>query len=154
MNQFVNQDRSYWMDVLKKNDRYLEENWEKIFQKASVEILKEFVIAVGHFFKIKFSFKMAKKWPSLCIAAKYGSLQLCKFIIRKSGNPNPVGMDGLSALHLAVQYGHVGKPKCFINSLLKGNLFIPVDFLSLRGGIEIVKDEGGWGSHCLRIGRF
>ena len=107
------------MDVLRKYDRYLEENWEKIFQKASVKNLKEFVIAVGHFFKIKFSFKMAKKWPSLCIAAKYGSLQLCKFIIRKSGNPNPVGMDGLSALHLAVQYGHIGKSKfCFVISLL------------------------------------
>ena len=144
MNQFVNKDRSYWMEILKKSERNLEGNWEKIFQKASVEILKEFVIAVGQFFKIKFSWKIYQIWPSMCIAAKYGNLQLCKFIIRKTGIPNPVGMDGSSALHLAVQFGHLEVTKYIINKTENENPKnsfgrTPLHFAAQEGHLQICK---------------
>ena len=51
------------------------------------------------------------------MATLCGHLQLCKYIIEKTGDTNPVREDGLNPLHFAAQYGYLE-----IYEVLKMNL--------------------------------
>ena len=76
--------------------------WEKVLKKAPVETVQEFAIIAQEFFKPRLPTddndvrhkRRSKQWHPLWIAALCGHLHLCKYVIEKTGDAEPVGKNG------------------------------------------------------------
>ena len=85
MAEFLNNERFYWIRIIKKYAKHFEgheESWREVMKKIPINSLKELTLAVQKFFK---SFSFMKTAP-LHIVAEKGSFQLCEYVINKTEN--------------------------------------------------------------------
>ena len=112
INQFLVNDRFFWIRMMKKhngNFKEFQESWKKVIFRTPVGDVKKLALAVHKFFKGN-SKRGAqnRQWHPLLIAVNQGSEKLCENVIKKTGDKNPKRMeDGLTAAHLAAQEGHL-----------------------------------------------
>ena len=101
--------RLLWVEIIQKyvgNIEKFPETWEKVIDKAPIEMLEKLALSVHEFFTFRQS-RNEHQWNPLHIAAERGSLRLCEFIFEKIGKQNPSRSDDLTALHLSAQNGHL-----------------------------------------------
>ena len=119
LDDFLSNDRIYWTRVLaiyKTNFILFKDSWRKNLHRVPVVRIKELAIAAYHFFKYRQS-RLELQWSPLHIAAHNGSLELYKDISRKCGCINHVGDEGVTAIHIAANTGHLEIVTFIINNL-------------------------------------
>ena len=123
INSHLQNQRFYWIRILKKHNRYFEEfadPWKKVIEKTPVEIVKELAMTVkDHFNDTKFNKRAGdnNQLHPLHIAAGQGHLQLCKHIVEKPGVFNPKQAVNYTALHFAAAKGHIKVYKFILNNV-------------------------------------
>ena len=119
--KFFVDDRLVWTRMIKKysaNHVKFKAAWKLVVEKVPVEIVKELALAVEQFYTLRpHQARFNHQHSPHHIAAKRGSLSLCKFIARKTKSLNPARADGMTALHFAVQEGHFDVCKYFVDNL-------------------------------------
>ena len=120
-NEFLKNDKVLWTRMIKKynvSHQEFKDDWKSVMEKVPVEIVKELALAVEQFYTLRpHQARFNHQHSPHHIAAKRGSLSLCKFIARKTKSLNPARADGMTALHFAVQEGHFDVCKYFVDNL-------------------------------------
>ena len=81
-------------------------NWKLVTEKVPIDILKKLAIAVEQFFTQ--SPKMVEfQFSPLHIVADRGIVSLCKYVIERTREVNPVLSDGTTPLHAAAYMGQL-----------------------------------------------
>ena len=154
--QYLTEDKLVSIRILKeyKNCFVQFQNvWKKVLKKAPIEIVEEFVTLVREFFNPRFPTddiyderhkRREKQWHPLWIATLCGHLQLCKYIIEKTGDTNPVRENGLSPLHFAAQSGDLNVCKVIIKEVADKNPkcidgITPLHLAAQIGHLEVCK---------------
>ena len=110
INQVLEDERVYWIRIMTKyigNFIEFQKSGRAVISKTPVAIMKELALAIDKFFMVGRK-RIKKQWHPLFIAAQQGSLELCKFIVEKTGEFIPKRMeDGITPLDLAAQGGHL-----------------------------------------------
>ena len=104
INSHLQNERFYWIRILKKHNRYFEEfadPWKKVIEKTPVEIVKELAMTVKDYFNDTNNDLEDDQLHPLHIAAGQGHLQLCKHIVEKMGDFNPKQADNFTSLLFA-----------------------------------------------------
>ena len=78
--------------------------WQKVLRNTPTETIKTIFVTVKQFVEHDL-YGYTLQWSPLHIAAAQGHLELCKYIIEKTNNPNPKIRCGLSAFHMAASSG-------------------------------------------------
>ena len=78
--------------------------WQKVLRNTPTENIKKIFVTVKQFVEYDLS-RYKLQWSPLHIAAAQGHLELCKYIIEKTNNPNPKFRNGLTAFHMAASSG-------------------------------------------------
>ena len=119
--EFLEDDRLLWTRMIEKykaNHVEFKDAWKLVVEKVPVEIVKELALAVEQFYTLRpHQARFNHQHSPHHIAAKRGSLSLCKFIAQKTKSLNPARADGMTALHFAVQEGHFDVCKYFVDNL-------------------------------------
>jgi hypothetical protein len=133
MFQYLNEEKLVSVRIIKEYKKFFvqfQNVWEKVVKKASVEIVQEFVTLFREFFNPRFPTdniydgrhkRREKQWHPLWMATLCGHLELCKFIIEKTGYTSPLREDGLTPLHFAVQSGDLNVCKVIIKEVADKN---------------------------------
>ena len=149
LNEFLKENKVLWMRMIKKynvNHMEFKDDWKSVMEKVPAEIVKELALAVEQFYTLRpHQNRLDHQHSPHHIAAKRGSLSLCKFIARKTKSLNPARADGMTALHFAVQEGHVDVCKYYIDNLdgdknppnHKGKT--PLHDAAFQGNLEVFK---------------
>ena len=115
INNHLQNERFYWIRIIKKHVEHFKEfadAWKKVIDKTPVKTVRELAITVESYFN--FSLQNADdlfqnyqtQLHPLHVAAERGHLNLCKYIVEKTGDFNPKLADGFTALHFAAEQGH------------------------------------------------
>ena len=70
--------------------------------------------------KLKYTFLGELKKP-IHHAATFGYSKICKFILARTSNFNPVDNEGWTPLHIAAEYGHLATYKLIMEKLENKN---------------------------------
>ena len=137
LNQFINNEKEIWLRIIrlyKGNIIGFEDSWKKTIEKDSVDNIKQLSVATQYFFKCDTRF--LNQWHPLFIAVAEGSLELCKYVMEKTGENNPSIVKhidliksikiatGYTALHFVAEYGNLDVAKLIIDGLEDKN---PID---------------------------
>ena len=109
VNDFLSNDRIYWIRVLANyNTNFIlfRDSWRRNIYRVPVVKIKELAIAAQYFFKHCQS-RLDSQWSPLHIAAHNGCLEFYNYISRKCGCINHVGDNGMTAIHMAANAGHL-----------------------------------------------
>ena len=116
--EFTDNEVFFWRRIIKKlavgNDDF-KETWKLVMKKADFEITKELALAVKNFLSKHPGNCSACKcremsFSPLHIAAEFGQVSLCEFILKVTKDKNPGlknGDVGWTPLHEAAQQGHL-----------------------------------------------
>ena len=114
MLDFINEERFYWLRILRKyNGSFVEfsKSWRMVIEKNPVEIVREIAVTVEKFFndpRIKRDPRNTKQWAPLHVAAASGNLSIFQYIFLKTNNEYPIGTQSpVAALNLAAQEGNL-----------------------------------------------
>ena len=81
-----------------------EESWREVIKKTPIDVLKQLSIAVQKYFK---KHPTKRNVSPHEIALKKGNIDLCKYMITKTSNRNPViGSNESTLLHHSAKSGH------------------------------------------------
>ena len=136
LQQLLDEDKNNWIRIILKyqcNFKYFEESWKKVLCKTPTGIIKKLSLAVHELneqvvsknvtiYYRPFSIFGINQWSPLHIAAAFGDLELCNYIVQKTGDINPKDIRSVTPLHLAAHKGHLGICKLIANSLVDKNL--------------------------------
>ena len=104
--QLLEKDRMFWILMMNKyrgNFEEFKESWKTVTSRTQAHDIKKLALAVQKFFNGKAT-RIDQQWNPLHITAERVSLDLCKFIIEKTGEINPKrSQDGITPLHLAIK---------------------------------------------------
>ena len=154
--QYLDEEKLVSIQIIKEYKKFFaqfQNVWEKVLKKASVEIVQEFAILVQEFFKPSLptadindyrNRRRQDQWHPLWMAILCNQLQLCKYIIEKTGDTNPVRYDGINPLHFAAEAGHSDIYEfLMINFSNKNpalsNGWTPLHYAALCGHLEVFK---------------
>ena len=125
INQVLDKERIYWILKLNKyhgNFKEFKESWKMVKSNTPANNVKHLALAAEKFFN-GFATRTDKQWHPLFIAAQQGSLELCKLIVKKTGEYNPKRVqDGCTPLHMAAQEGNVEVYKLLASNLENKNI--------------------------------
>ena len=135
LQQVLDQDKNNWIRIILKykiNFIYFEESWKKILCKTPTGIIKKLSIGVHELNEQLVSESMPiyyrpvsiyglNQWSPLHIAAACGDLELCNYIVQKTGDINPKDFRNVTPLHLAAYNGHLLICELIANSLVDKN---------------------------------
>ena len=104
-------ERAYWLRIIQKYSGNLLEfqnSWKKVLNKIPIEILKQLATATWEFFKPHEGRidRSEKQYSPLFISADLNLLEVCEYVLFKTGDEKMEREDGSSPLHLAAQAGH------------------------------------------------
>ena len=137
LNQFIKNEKNIWLRIIrlyKGNIIGFEDSWKKTIEKDSVDNIKQLALASQIFFKRETKF--LDQCHPLFIAAAEGSFELCKHVIEKTGENNPIIVKhinliksikiatGHTALHLLAEHGSLDVAKLIIDRVEDKN---PID---------------------------
>ena len=139
LNNFIKNEKLVWLRIIrlyKGNIVGFEDSWKKAIEKDSVDNIKQLALAAQTFFKYEPRF--LNQWHPLFIAAAEGSLELCKHVIEKTGENNPIIVKHVpcrfvngnaiyteyTALHFAAEHGYLEVAKLIIDRVEDKN---PID---------------------------
>ena len=103
---FIDDEKFYWVRKIQKYvfmKNFLKQ-WQKVLRNTPTETIKTIFVTVKQFVEHDL-YGYTLQWSPLHIAAAQGHLELCKYIIEKTNNPNPKIRCGLSAFHMAASSG-------------------------------------------------
>ena len=89
--EFLKNQRFNWIRVIKKYNRNFEafeESWREVINKIPFDVLEQLAVAILKFFKSDVD--MLVQRPPILIAAENGSIDLCRYILTKAKDKNPV----------------------------------------------------------------
>ena len=142
---FIDDEKLYWVRKIQDCVHMTEfqQQWNKVLKKIPTKVAKEIFATVEHFFQYDLNRKKLK-WPPLHIAAEQGQLELCKFIIKKTKDPNPTSEDGITAIHMATHNGCQEVCELIINNLGDKNPadnkgITPFHIASEKGHLDVCK---------------
>ena len=156
MSELIDNERFYWLRILKKYNRNFEEFskvWKMVIEKTPIEIIKKLALAVKKFM-IKTTWsdfawpRPERQWSPLHIAAECRDLILLKHVIARTEDEkhqhSKNSRNDLSALHLAAQEGYLEACQFIINcSLHKGEKDrygrTPIDYAAIFGNLEVCR---------------
>ena len=133
IHQYLNEEKLVFIRIIKEYKKFFvqfQNVWEKVLKKASVKIVQEFATIFREFFNPRFPTdniyddrhkRRENQWHPLWMATLYGHLELCKFIIAKTGYAGPLREDGLDVLHFAAQSGDLNVCKVIIQEVADKN---------------------------------
>ena len=106
---FINDNKILWVRMIQKyfcamNYVYID-SWEKVIIKISSESWKELSMTLQKLFKDSPAYRISVYWHPLHIVAACGNVALCKHVLQKCKNENPVDVLGLTPLHYAAERG-------------------------------------------------
>ena len=135
MNKFINKEKFYWIQTIKKYSKNFEgheESWKEAISKAPNEITKQLAIATHEYFKNYESFNVAP----LHVAVEKGSPELCEYIISKTKEKNPQGNISVSPSCQIVKQG-----KFVINKTYFGKNWniTPLHLAAINGNLSLVR---------------
>ena len=155
---FIDNERFLLFRKIQKYHSSMEEfyeQWKKVTQNASKEIIRELSVAVHNFFEdtpIYYSLgspirKINKKkdqWSPLHITAEQGNLELSKYIIEHTGDKNPQNRKGDTAFQMAAEKGQLEVTKLIIKNLDDKNPrgykgWTALHFAAMNGHLEVCK---------------
>ena len=144
---FLENERFYWISIIKKycahgKFNWSKESWKEVVSKSPVGIVKELAGAVQLSFN-PLDFQQTYLEP-LQIAAKYGSPELCRYIIGVTGNKNPKNIHGYTLLHTLAAIGSSDVCKLIIENVESKN---PAD---ISGDTPL--HRAAWGGHLAVCG--
>jgi hypothetical protein len=107
---FIDNEKFYW---IRKIQNYVSmmiflKQWQKVLRNTPTENIKKIFVTVKQFVEYDccyYLYRWNLQWSPLHIAAAQGHLELCKYIIEKTNNPNPKKRSGLTAFHMAASSG-------------------------------------------------
>ena len=104
-------ERLVWIRIIKKyasSFQDVHEAWKEIVHKTPNGYLEKLAKSIQEFSKsiILQMYKKEKKWFPIQIAVEQGSLELCQFIVEKTGNRRPTG-GYWGPLNLAAKMGNL-----------------------------------------------
>ena len=124
---FLNNEKFFWMRILKKYNKYFEtskESWKKAIHKTPTGVVKKLALAVLNFFStesdqfIKIHFCLNEEQLSLLtpslICAYDGDLNLFEEMNQKTSLPNQAKAD-TSPIHLAAYRGNMAICRLILN---------------------------------------
>jgi hypothetical protein len=138
LQQVLDQDKNNWTRIILKyecNFMYFKESWKKVLCKTPTGIIKKLSLGIHELNEQSVSKNMMiytiyyrpvtlfelKRWSPLHIAAACGDLELCNYIVQKTGDINPKDFRSVTPLHLAAHKGHLHICKLIANSLKDTN---------------------------------
>ena len=114
INSVSTNERAYWLRIIQKYSGNLLEfqnAWKKVLNKIPIEILKQLAAATWEFFKPheneRHIWRTELQYSPLCISADRNLLELCEYVLFKTGDEKMEREDGSSPLHLAAHAGHL-----------------------------------------------
>ena len=109
INNHLQNERFYWIRIVKKHGEYFEEfadSWKKVICKTPAGAVKELALTVEGYLNFS-GFKGYQLHP-IHVAAERGNLNLCQHIVKKTGDFNPASQPfEATALHFAAYQGHL-----------------------------------------------
>ena len=81
-----------------------QQQWNKVLKTAPTKDVKEIFVIVKQFVENNLNLKKLELSPLHVVGAQ-GHLEICKYIIEKTKDPNPKTMLGITAFHLAAHNG-------------------------------------------------
>ena len=136
LQQLLDEDKNKWIRIILKYQsdfKYFKESWKKVLSKTPTSIVKKLSLAVHELneqlvsknmpeYYRPFSIFGINQWSPLHIAAAFGDLELCNYIVEKTEDINQKDIRSVTPLHLAAHKGHLGICKLIANSLVDKNL--------------------------------
>ena len=78
--------------------------WNKVLKNIPTEIGKDIFLIIEHSFQYDW-YRKKLQWSPLHIAAEQRQLELCKFIIERTKDANPMRKDGITTINMATFVG-------------------------------------------------
>ena len=157
MNHFLEHDsKLLWYRMLNKHTASTQEfdgSWTTALNQETIARVREISMAVGTFFKgtehppeaVSARRRIGQQVHPLHVAAWVGSLELCTFLVNKTGDVNPKRAgDGATPLLLAGQAGHLEVYRYLSASLEDKNppdteKWTPLHSAAQNGHLDVVK---------------
>ena len=154
--KYLNEEKLVSFQIIKEYKEFtkkFQNVWEKVLKKASGEIVQEFANLFLEFFKPSlptddiYHYRKSRRqdqWHPLWMAVSCNHLQLCKYIIEKTGDTKPVRDDGATPLHFAADAGHSEVYEFLMKNLMDKNPALPngwtpLHYAALYGHLEVYR---------------
>ena len=166
----IDHEKIIWLRMIQKYGGQMVEfrnHWKRVIEKTTPAKIQTLARAVEQFFELR-SIDDAQYAP-LHAAAANGQFYLCQYIIRRTGNFNPMCRDGFRPLHNAAEWGQLAVCELIVeNSNDKNprnlNGYTPLHYAAIGGEYEVCRlilnnvddknpaaDDGLTPLHCAAI---
>ena len=167
----IDREKITWLRMIQKYGGAMEEfrnHWKKVIEKTTPAKIKRLYKAVEQFFELRSNDQ--GQYSPLHVAAGNGQFYLSQYIIRRTGNFNPMCRDGFTALHNAAEWGQLAVCELIVeNSADKNprnqNGYTPLHYAAITGEFEVCRlilnnvdaknpatNDGLTPLHCAAIG--
>ena len=105
---FIDDEKFYWVRKIQNyvSMKNFMNQWRKVLRNTPTENIKKIFVTTKQFVEYDLTYyRYIVQWSPLHIAAAQGHLELCKYIVEKTKNPNPELRSGLTAFHMAASGG-------------------------------------------------
>ena len=139
---FIDDEKLFWV---RKIQNYVcmkkfQQHWKKVLRNVPTQDVKDIFWGVQQI--LKYNSRRKLQWSPLHIAAAQGHLELCKYIMEKTNDPNPKKKNGITALHMAAYGGCRETCELLIDNLENKNPvtnkgITPFHFASKEGHFDV-----------------
>ena len=139
---FIDDEKLFWV---RKIQNYVcmkkfQQHWKKVLRNVPTKDVKDIFWGVQQI--LKYNSRRKLQWSPLHIAAAQGHLELCKYIMEKTNDPNPKKKNGITALHMAAYGGCRETCELLIDNLENKNPvtnkgITPFHFASKEGHFDV-----------------